>query len=113
MNCSYALESNKYVKTGEWRLFQGIFLIISLSSHTLCQGSKKSHRLRIRESLCQYIRINAFRNSHLPFFLLHMQLRSQILLTVESFLEELSILFPVLVDDMAVHIRDHINLGMA
>ena len=94
-------------------LFQGIFLIISLSTHGLCQGSEKRCCLRIRENLCQDPRINAFRNSHLPFFLLPTQLRIQILHTVESFLKKLSVFLSVFINNVAVHIRDHVNLGMA
>ena len=67
----------------------------SLSPHSLRQGSEKCCCLRIRENLCQNIRINAFRNSYLPFFLLHMQLRIQVLLTVESFFKKLSVFLSV------------------
>ena len=63
----------------------GADFLTSLPSQGLCQGSEKRCCLRIRENLSQSIRINAFRNTHLP----------------------------VLINNMTVHIRNHVNLGMA
>ena len=88
---------------------------------SLCSAEKSASPRRsgekgvptIGQHLRQRLRVHAIRHGdHLPLSRID-HLRIQILLSVKRLLEQLRFFSRVLINDMTVHIRGHVNLGMA
>lgn len=115
--CSPGLEVY-FLEYGTLRVFYGqlllfLYLEAILTPHALRQRRQQRHHLRIPQNLRQCISIHTIRHGNHFSFRCLCHLRVQILLSVKCILEQCRVFLSVLIQDVAVHIRDHVDLGMA
>ena len=81
--------------------------------HRLRQRIEQRPHLWICQHFCQKFRIDFIGNSCIIIFLLFVHLSIQILFLVERFLKKLCIFSSVIIQNIRIHIRNHIDLSMA